>query len=93
MNKQEAAELVEAELRTFRSQPYDELLRLRTEIMTYTVSGPSGTAYGVEVQAFWDSGRPGNLRVTAAIDDGGISAFRPLCRDFVVAPDGRFIGE
>ncbi len=93
MNKREAAELVEAELRKFRSQPYDELQRLRTDVMTYTVRGPSGATYQVEIEAFWDSGRPGNLRVMAAIDDGGLSSFRPLCRDFILAPDGRFIGE
>jgi hypothetical protein len=33
--------------------------------------GASGTRYAVEVRAFWDDKRQGNLRVRAMIDDGG----------------------
>ncbi len=93
MNKQEASQLLVTELQRYRARSYEELLRLITQVDDYWVVGPSGTRYGVEVQAFWDSGRPGNLRVLAAIDGGGISHLRPLCRDFIVSPNGRFIGE
>jgi hypothetical protein len=55
--------------------------------------GVSGTRYQVEITAFWDSGKPGNLRVLAAIDDGGWRAFKPLSTDFIMAPDGSFVGE
>jgi len=27
------------------------------------------------------------------IDDGGLRAFMPLCDDFIIAPNGRFVGE
>ena len=93
MDRREAKAIVGAELQKYRSQSYEELLRLRSSVEDYSVVGPSGTRYGIEVQAFWDSGRPGNLRVRAAIDDGGISAFLPLCRDFIISPDGGFVGE
>jgi hypothetical protein len=31
--------------------------------------------------------------VLASIDDGGWSAFIPLTDDFIIAPDGSFVGE
>jgi len=92
MDKREAKELLDSELGKYRTRPYEELLPLRGEPDVYSFVGPSGKRYQVEVQAFWDSGRPGNLRVMASIDDGGLSAFRPLCKDFIIAPDGTFIG-
>jgi len=93
MDRQEAVELLEAELEKYRRRSYDELLQLRKLVDDFGVVGPSGTTYGIEVQAFWDSKRCRNLRVIASIDGGGISTCRPLCRDFIIAPDGRFIGE
>ena len=30
---------------------------------------------------------------TSAIDDGGLRAFAPLSDDFIMAPDGSFVGE
>jgi hypothetical protein len=42
---------------------------------------------------FWDGREEENLRVIAAIDDGGWRALSPLSEDFIVAPDGSFVGE
>ena len=57
--------------------------------------GPSGTLYDVEVQAFWDSvGDPGgNLRVMVGVDEGGRGPRSLATDDFVLAPDGTFVGE
>jgi hypothetical protein len=33
------------------------------------------------------------VHVLGAIDDGGLRAFVPLCDDFIMAPDGSFVGE
>ena len=58
------------------------------------VLGPSGTKYKIEVEAVWDSGtKGGDLRVIGSIDDGGWRAFHPIGRDFIMAPDGKFVGE
>jgi hypothetical protein len=44
-------------------------------------------------QVDWD-GKPGeDIRVTASIDDGGWSAYKPMHEDFIMAPDGTFVGE
>jgi hypothetical protein len=55
--------------------------------------GPSGTTYQIEVEAFWDDEEGGNLRVCVAIDGGEVSAYRPISSDFIIAPDGSFVGE
>jgi hypothetical protein len=47
----------------------------------------------MEIQCFWDSHPQGDIRVVADIDDGGISAYFPMSDDFIVAPDGHFVGE
>jgi hypothetical protein len=41
----------------------------------------------------WDDRTGGDLRVIGSIDDGGWRAFRPLSSDFIVRPDGTFVGE
>jgi hypothetical protein len=57
------------------------------------VTGPSGTTHQVETLAFWDDREEGDLRVLVAVDDGGWTAFSPLAEGFIIAPDGRFVGE
>jgi hypothetical protein len=48
----------------------------------------------VETEAFWDDRKHGHLRVLVAVDDGrGWSAVSPVCDNFIIAPDGSFIGE
>jgi hypothetical protein len=94
MDKREALELAEVTASQLRREPYERLVdRLLDEPEVMEVVGASGTAYQVEALAFWDSGKAGNLRVIVAIDDGGLRAFKPLTTDFIMAPDGSFIGE
>jgi hypothetical protein len=57
------------------------------------VSGPPGTTYQVETEAFWDRGREGDLRLMVTVDDGGWRAFAPLGESFILARDGTFVGE
>ena len=47
----------------------------------------------MEILAFWDDKPNGVLRVRAALDDGGIRAYVPMIEDFLITPDGRFVGE
>jgi hypothetical protein len=93
MNKQEAKELLSQEMQRWRARSYADLAALVNEVTTKDVTGASGVAYQIEIQVFWDSKPYGNLRVLGGIDDGGWSAFKPLNDDFIIAPDGSFIGE
>jgi hypothetical protein len=94
VDKVEARATVAAEVEKLRECSYPELVeRLLGRQETLEVTGPSGTRYQVELQAFWDNEPAANLRVVAAIDDGGWRAFAPITEDFIIAPDGSFAGE
>jgi hypothetical protein len=78
----------------YRGRGYDALLPLIDEPEVFEAAGPSGKTYSVEVQAFWDDRPHADLRVVAAVDDGSLRAsLRPLCEDFIMRPDGSFVGE
>jgi len=93
MDKQEARQLLAKELSGWRSHSYDQLVSCLDQIVTKEVGGESGAAYQIEIQVFWDAQPGGNLRVVGGIDDGGWSAFKPLNDDFIMTPDGSFVGE
>jgi hypothetical protein len=91
-----------AVLAPLRAQELDKLRRLSYSDLrdrflnqqeSFELPGPSGGSYQIELQAFWDDKRGGNLRVMGCIDDGGWRAFAPLGDSFIVAPDGSFVGD
>jgi hypothetical protein len=93
MDKAEAAALLKDHLAAYRLRSYGELLKLLGKPQVAELRGASGVTYQLEVEVHWD-GRPGGaVHVLGSIDDGGWRAFRPLSDDFILAPDGRFIGE
>jgi hypothetical protein len=92
MDKVEARQVLAGKLAELRGRSYTDLLGFM-EPEGLGVAGPSRTIYQLEVQAFWDDKRSRHLRVLVSSDDGGWSAFAPLCDDFIIAPDGSFIGE
>lgn len=94
MNKAEGRSLAEAALSRLRGMSYGDLVdRYLNAADHEEVAGLSGTTYQIEIDAFWDSDKPGNLRVIVAVDDGGFRAFAPLTTSFIIAPDGTFVGE
>ncbi len=96
MNKLVAREILESELKKYRSMGYQELSSLIDSPRNYQMIGPDGCDYQLEVQAFWDQPRKpgGDLRVIASIDDGGfLSSLRPLTLDFILTREGEFVGE
>jgi hypothetical protein len=92
MDKAEAQQLLAAKLAELRRLSYAELLRYK-EPEGFEVTGPSGSWYQFEVQAFWDDPKQRHLRVLVSIDDGGWRAFLPWTDSFIIAPDGSFVGE
>lgn len=94
MDKGEASELLAKELEEWRAHSYSDLTsHIDSEPSTKEAKGKSGVTYQIEVEVFWDSKPQGDLRVLGAIDDGGWRAFSPLTDDFIVSPDGSFVGE
>jgi hypothetical protein len=81
-------------LTQLRAETYESLVeRLLDKRETFELVGASGTHYQVVLQAFWDDKLQGHIRVVAAIDDGGWRAFLPITDDFILLPDGSFMGE
>ena len=93
MNKDEAKSLLSQELSRYRELPYAELFSLIDHSKTFERAAPSGVIYQIEMQVFVDDVSRQTLRVLGSIDDGGWRALSPLSDDFILAPDGSFIGE
>ena len=93
MDNQEAKTLLTTKLGEYRRLAYDELVTKIGDVDCLEVTRPSGVEYQIEVQFFWDGEADGDVRVMGGIDDGGLRAFMPLCDGFIIAPDGRFVGE
>lgn len=93
MDKQEAKRLLTTKLADYRRLGYADLVAKIGEIDCLEVIGASEVEYQIEVQFMWDSKPDGDVLVSAGIDDGGLSAFAPLCEGFTVTPDGEFVGE
>ena len=94
MNREEALTILRERIRELRNLSYAELLRYLDNAIVDEVSAPGGQAYQIEIEATWDD-RPGSeLRVFATIDDGSLRwAICPLVEDFIIRPDGTFVGE
>jgi len=93
VNKEEATVVLSKLLGGYRAKSYSDLLPLLHTQNTSEVTADSGTRYQVEFQAVWDDKKDGNLRVMGCIDDRGIRAFVPLTDDFIITPNGEFVGE
>ena len=94
MNKEEARQILEGEMTSFRANSYRELIAMiDAEPTTKERTGSTGKWYQIEIQAFWDDQPQGNIRVMGSIDDGGLSAFAPLSKDFIKSPSNTFVGE
>ena len=94
MNRDEALTLLRDRIKTLRDLSYNELLRYLSNATCDEVIAPSGQRYQIEVEAMWDDQPDSDLRVIALIDDGSFRwSFSPLVQDFIIRPDGTFVGE
>jgi hypothetical protein len=93
MNDQVACAVIDSERKRLRNTPNSELTTLVDKPETRRIIAEDGNSYQVEIQALWDSEKGGDLRVVVSGDDGGWQAFKPLTCDFIIRPDGTFVGE
>ena len=93
MDTDEARSVLTEHLASYRALTYPELAGRVDTVETAEHRAPSGVEYQLEVQFFWDSKPNRDVRVIALVDDGGWRAFVPLSDDFILAPDGTFVGE
>src|SRR6266481_1472056 len=93
MDKKEAQELLTAQVNQLRAMSYHDLLGLMDRETVTEVDGSPGRRYTIETSVFWDGAKDRDLRVIVSIDDGGRRAYAPMSDDFIMAPDGSFVGE
>jgi hypothetical protein len=85
MDKNEARSILQELLDDLKSRAREDLLELIANPICVEKKGQSGAIYQIECEALWDAEPGGDLRVMAAIDDGGfLSALKPLTADFLV---------
>lgn len=93
MDNREAAAVLREHLDGYRRRSYSELVGLRGRSQTAELQGGFGSRYQIEVEVHWDGQAGGAVRVLGSIDDGGLRSFRPISQDFILTPEGKFVGE
>ena len=94
MNEVEARSLIDEQLAAYRLRTYAELAPQVGDTVAFEKVAPSGIEYAVEIMLVWDNLEGGNIRVMVAVDDMRWPAwFHPMSDDFILAPDGSFVGE
>jgi hypothetical protein len=89
LNKKTAAQLADARLAEWRPRGYDAWRARLDDKEVRLVVGEDGKRYTVVSYAIDDG--EGRIRMSVAVDDGGLSALAPLVRDEIMSPDGTFI--
>jgi len=93
VNREDVKALLAGRLAHYRGYRYEQLAALVGSCQVEELRGPDGTLYQLEFEIFWDDKPAGDVRVIGGIDGGDVSALTPLTDDFIMAPDGRFVGE
>jgi hypothetical protein len=93
LNRPEAQALLDSELQRYRQKRYSELVLLVGKSERKEVTGLSGTRYQLVISGYWDGKPQEDIRVAAAIDDGGRSAWIPMTDSFILSPSGVSVGE
>ena len=86
MDRNEAGQLLEAQLEEWRRRPYAEVSREVGRWRRFETRGPSGERYEGVIQVFWLGAAEGPVKVVGSIDDGGWRTFVPVIKDFTVMP-------
>jgi len=93
MDTIEARNVLRQFLARYRQIPYAVLAARVNEFDKEIVARQGGGFWQLQADFFWDDALRGNVRVMAAIDDGGLSACVPITDSFIKSPNDLFIGE
>lgn len=88
MDSEAAKEILESVALELLARHRDELLKLAAFPETRHVKNAAGQEFNVEATALWDDIEGQTLRVMISVDDGGIRAFLPMSKSFLVTPSG-----
>jgi len=95
VNEEEATRFADDFLAELRAYDFESLGRRIGEPEWRQIDVTDGITYRAQAQVFWDDDlERRNLRVMVAVDDRSQRfIIRPITRDFIIAPDGSFVGE
>ena len=93
MNKQEALDIAEKELDSYRSLPYEELVSKIGHAESFERVSESGEPYQIEFDCFFDDSEDRNIRVVGMVSYSWWTDFSPISSSFIMSPDRSFIGE
>ncbi|MDP6706275.1 MAG: hypothetical protein QF893_08035 [Alphaproteobacteria bacterium] len=93
MDKEKARAVLSEALRPYRAKSYAELKHLIGRNNVFEIENLDGPNFQIEIQVYWDHKPDGDICVSGGVDDGGWSAFSPLGEDFILTPDGSYVGE
>lgn len=93
MEKEEAINILEDKLSEFRGLYYSALIEKIGKQETFDGKTQKNEPYQIEVDFFFDDEKERTLRVTGMISYSFATDFSPITSDFIVTPNGKFIGE
>jgi len=93
MDKNEAKAIAESELESYRAMPYEQIAAKIGYPESFERPGSDGESYRVEFDCFYDDSYDRNIRVSCNVSYSGWTDFFPVSNDFIIAPDGSFVGE
>ena len=93
VDKHKAAEVAGEELSSYRALSYDELVSKIGYAESFERISETGEPYQIEVDFHFDDSKEQNIRVVAMVSYSWWTDFSPVSSDFIMAPDGSFVGE
>ena len=93
MDKNEARAIAEKDLEFYRAMSYEEIARKIGNAASFERVSEKGEKYQIEFDFFYDGFEETDIRVVGMVSYSLWTDFSPVSSDFIIAPDGTFVGE
>lgn len=93
MDKNEARAIAEKGLECYRAKSYKEIAAKIGGQESFERVSEKGEPYQIEFDFFYDGFEKKNIRVLGMVSYSLWTDVSPVSSDFIIAPDGRFVGE
>ncbi len=93
MDKIEARAIAEKDLEFYRAMSYEQIAAKIGESESFERVSEQGEPYQIEFNFFYDDHEAENIRIMGIVSYSGWTDIFPVSNDFIVAPNGDFVGE
>jgi hypothetical protein len=93
MDKAEARRIADKDLVFYRALGYEQIAAKIGSQENFDRVSESGEPYQIEFDFFYDDSESKNIRVCGIVSYSGWTDFFPVSSDFIIAPEGYFVGE